>query len=371
MPTSPRAPVALLGLGTASPDFAIGQADAAEVAKRFCCADPAHHDALPALYRRARIARRGSVLLTHADAEGVDGAGRQRFFPPPADGDDAGPSTGDRMARYAQDALPLALAAARVALTRAAVPPASLTHLVTVSCTGFAAPGVDVGLIRALGLPATTQRTHIGFMGCHGAINGLRVAHALAAADPRARVLLCAVELCSLHFQYGSDPDQLIANALFADGAGAAVIAADGPTEAWRVAASGSCLLPDSDDAITWRIGDAGFQMRLSARAPAVIAEGLRPWLTTWLAEHGLSIDAVGSWAIHPGGPRVLDAAATALGLQPERLSGSRQVLTDHGNMSSPTVLFILERLMREAAPRPCVVMAFGPGVTIEAALLR
>ena len=152
---------------------------------------------------------------------------------------------------------------------------------------------MDLALIRALGLPATVQRTHVGYMGCHGALNGLRVARAFTAAEPDARVLLCAVELCSLHYHYGWDPQKVIANALFADGAAAVVGVSDAaaPPEAWRVAATGSCLIPDSETAMTWTIGDHGFEMTLSKAVPRLIALHLRPWLEGWLHQHGVAVD--------------------------------------------------------------------------------
>jgi predicted naringenin-chalcone synthase len=236
---------------------------------------------------------------------------------------------------------------------------------------------VDVALMERLGLPPTAQRVHVGFMGCHGAVNGLRVAGAMAAADPAARVLLCCVELCSLHYAYDGDPQRIVANTLFADGAAAAVLAGpDGGTgygeerSPWRLAATGSRVFPGSRDAMTWRIGDHGFEMTLSPRVPALIRENLRPWLDGWLESHGLRVEEVGSWALHPGGPRVLAAVAEALNLGGGAVRPSRQVLEEHGNMSSPTVLFILQSLGEEQAARPCVVLAFGPGLTAEAALL-
>src|SRR5205807_2197806 len=163
--------------------------------------------------------------------------------------------------------------AARQALAASGQRPDVITHLVTVSCTGFRAPGVDIELMQSLGLSTGTQRTHLGFMGCHGALNGLRVARAFVEADPAARVLLCAVELCVLHYHYQWDPQRMIANALFADGAAAVVGVpeAAAPPGAWRVAANGACLFPDCEDAMTWNIGDHNFEMTLSKRVPALI----------------------------------------------------------------------------------------------------
>jgi predicted naringenin-chalcone synthase len=274
---------------------------------------------------------------------------------------------------YRAEAVPLALRASRIALGQSGLAAGEVTHLVTVSCTGFAAPGVDFELIRGLGLRPTTERTHVGFMGCHGALNGLRVARALTGADPSARVLLCAVELCGLHYHYGWDPQKIVANAIFADGAAAVAggPADSAPAGAWRVAANGSCLLPDSLNAMSWTVGDHGFEMTLSKAVPGLIREHLRPWLEGWLASAGLRLADVASWAIHPGGPKIIDAAQHALGLGDADTADAREVFAEHGNMSSPTVLFILDRLRRGGAGRPCVALGFGPGLNAEAALLR
>jgi predicted naringenin-chalcone synthase len=277
------------------------------------------------------------------------------------------------MALYAEHAQPLAATAAVNALSDAGMAASEITHLVTVSCTGFDAPGVDIHLFDQLGLPPTTQRLHIGFMGCHGAINGLRAARGLAAADPEARILLCAVELCSLHFKIQWDPELMLGNALFADGAAALVLAASRPGDGakYRLRDTGSCLLEDSRESITWQIGDAGFDMSLSSRVPALISEQLRPWLSAWLEAQGQTMETVASWAVHPGGPRILEAVEKALGLKADSLSVSRQVLNEHGNMSSPTVLFILDRFRQQNAPGPCVMLGFGPGLMAEVALLE
>ncbi|MGL6097904.1 MAG: type III polyketide synthase, partial [Fimbriiglobus sp.] len=287
-------------------------------------------------------------------------------------GNDGGPTTGERMRMYAADAPKLAVAAAAAAVAESGFSPDSFTHLVTVSCTGFVAPGVDLALVTELGLRPTVERTHVGYMGCHGALNGLRVANAFATANPAARVLLCAVELCSLHYHCGSSPEQVVANAIFADGA-AAVVGTGGTdeTEAWHVAATGSCVIPDSTNAMSWLVGDHGFEMGLSKRIPGLIARHLRPWLERWLDDNGVSLDAVGSWAVHPGGPKIVAAVEEALALPAAATAVSRAVYADCGNMSSPTVLFVLDRLRKAAAPRPCVMLGFGPGLVAEAALWR
>jgi predicted naringenin-chalcone synthase len=233
--------------------------------------------------------------------------------------------------------------------------------------------------MKQLALSPEVARTHVGFMGCHGALNGLRVARGFVGADPEACVLLCAVELCSLHHQYGWDAEKIVANALFADGAAALVgVSGTGPLPvadsdpgAFRVIASGSVLIDDSEDAMSWRIGNHGFEMTLSPRVPELICRHLRPWLEGWLGRHGLSIATVGSWAVHPGGPRILSSVEEALALPRDATAASRAVFAEYGNMSSPTVLFILDRLTATGAPRPCVALGFGPGLMAEALLLR
>jgi len=361
--------VTLLGIGTALPSHRLSQAESAAMAQRLSATNGAQATLLRRLQRRSGVAFRHSVLLADADGPLPD---RLPFYT------DANPTTAERMARFAAEAGPLALMATTAALAAAAVDPASITHLVTVCCTGFQAPGFDLDLIQGLPLDPNVARTQVGFMGCHGALNGLRVAHAFGAADAGARVLLCALELCSLHQQLGWHPERVVANALFADGAAATVLAGADPTAAgplpaappWRLLASGSTVLPDSADAMAWTIGDHGFEMGLSPRVPALIAARLAPWLAGWLDAQGLDRAAIGSWALHPGGPRLLEAVRECLDLPASAIEPSTAVLRECGNMSSATILFILDRLQRAGAPLPCVALAFGPGLCVEAALL-
>jgi prepilin-type processing-associated H-X9-DG protein len=364
--------VCILGIGTAVPELSIEQADAAEAAGLLCGLTDKQKRLLPTLYRHAGVRKRHTVLLT-PEAKGLPGG--QVFYQSVEEGGPNGPSTAARMQKYAESATGLATAACRKALADASLEPAAITHLITVSCSGFAAPGVDVQLIRDLGLPAEVARTHVGFMGCHGALNGMRVARAFAEANPDARILVCAIELCSLHHQYGWNPEQIVANALFADGSAALVCgyadARGSHNEKPRWLASGSMVVPQTEDLMSWNIGDHGFQMTLSARVPDVIQGSLRNWLEGWLATEGTDLDQIAHWGIHPGGPRILQACIDALKLEPSEIQTSRDVLAEFGNMSSPTILFITERLIRNKTPGPCVLLAFGPGLTIEAALVE
>jgi predicted naringenin-chalcone synthase len=348
----------------------MSQAEALQVARATCCRTPEQASWLPPIYAGSGIDKRHYAISPDEMYSILNGVRTAR-----AEGNDNmyGPGIGRRMEYYQEFAPPLAVRAARQALERSRLPSRAVTHLVTVSCTGFRAPGVDIALIQELNLAPTVLRTHLGFMGCHGALNGLRVARAFTGSEPTARVLLCAVELCVLHYHFGWDAQKLVANALFADGAAAVVgaPATEASAEAWRVASTGSYLFPDSEEDMTWCIGDHSFEMTLSKRVPGLITRQLQPWLEQWLGENQLCLGDVASWAIHPGGPRILSAVEESLALTAEDMATSRDVLREYGNMSSPTLLFILERLRSRRAPRPCVALGFGPGLVAEAALLR
>lgn len=349
----------LLGIGTALPGDALGQGDAAAIASDLMRVEGRRRRAVEALYSGTGIDSRRTVV-----AEG----GRTLFFDNAAE---RGPTTGERVARYAALAPELAERASHEALRKSGVAAKQVTHVVTVSCTGFIAPGVDVALIERLGLPASVQRTHVGFMGCHGAINGLRVAAAFAESDPGAVVLVCCVELCSLHFQYQPKGGAATANALFGDGAAACVVTSgDGHDAGVRIARFGSTMLADTRDDMGWVIGDHGFEMSLSARVPTVLQERVGGWVDAWLGERGLGRDDVGSWAVHPGGPRIVEAVRASLGLGEDAVSDSLGVLRTLGNMSSPTILFVIERMLAGGAALPMVGLAFGPGLAGEAVLL-
>jgi len=358
-------------IGTALPEYSIAQSDAALLAQKLRITER-WHDALPALYRKSGVQRRGSVLLLNGDEADEQ---RQLFYPH-SDVSPRGPTTSVRMKAYAQHAGPLLEQASINAIDASQLSRSSLTHLVTVSCTGFVSPGIDHWLIDRLGLETTVQRTHVGFMGCHGIINGIRVANAIASSDPSATVLVAAVELCSLHQQYSEDPQQLVANALFADGAASVVVSAlteevARSPERWRVVSSSSWKIPNTTTHMAWTVGDYGFEMKLSPEVPAIIEAHLKGPFEQWLATHGLNSKEIGMWAIHPGGPRILDSVERTFELSQSQVQPSRDVLGDYGNMSSPTVLFILKRMLAiDADSRNCVLLAFGPGLHAEAILL-
>ena len=359
--------VGLLGLGTAAPAGAM-QTDLAAHCETLCCDDDQQRQFLRRVFANSGVRRRGCVLIEEDDVLQPIRA----FYRPRSTPEDRGPTTAQRMAIYAAAAPPLAELAARRALESAGLGVSHITHLITVTCTGFFAPGLDCELIRRLGLSADVQRLQLGFMGCHGAFNAMAAARQIAQADTRARVLICCTELCSLHLAYGFEAQKLVANALFADGAAAAVVGQPGcgGTAAWQLQDCASLLVPDSANAMTWRIGDHGFAMTLSPRIPDLVCQHIPRWLEGWLRPHGLTPTDAAVWAIHPGGPKVLTAVAEAVGFPQEQLAASRQVLAEQGNMSSGTVLFVLEKLTQSPKCGPCVALGFGPGLMAEGMLL-
>ncbi len=358
--------VAILGMGSSFPR-SVSQPRAAELAATLCAEDARQTQWLTHLFDRTGVEQRGSVLA----GNGGDASEGLRDFYPPASTGGRGPTTAQRMQRYALKAPPLALEASRQALADAELGAPQITDLITVSCTGFFAPGLDATLIRGLGLRPAVRRLHIGFMGCHAAFNALAAASDLVTARPGAHVLVVCVELCTLHFSYGWQPQRLVANSLFADGAAAAVVGAGEPESRLSILSNGSLLLPESQEAMTWCIGDHGFEMTLSPEVPRLIREHTRPWLEGWLSQHGRLIDDIPLWAIHPGGPKVLWSVCQSLGVPAEAAAISRHVLAHHGNLSSATILVILEQMRRTSQSGACVALGFGPGLMAESLLLH
>ncbi|SEQ45119.1 type III polyketide synthase [Microlunatus flavus] len=283
------------------------------------------------------------------------------------------PSTGTRNGLYVRHAPGLFLDAAKQALASTDLTPDDVTHVVTVSCTGFFAPGPDHVLVRQLGLAPTTQRFHLGFMGCYGAFPALRLADAVCRADPEAVVLVVCAELCSLHLHLGDDLDTVLASSLFADGAAAAVLSGRPPGPGEDVVtldALGTTLSDEGEADMTWSIGDQGFDMVLTRYVPRILGSSLPAAVPALLGD--VDPADVDRWAVHPGGRSVLDHVQTALGLDDEAMAASRAVLRRYGNMSSATVLFVLADLLAQpaGATERLAAMAFGPGLTVESALL-
>jgi predicted naringenin-chalcone synthase len=281
------------------------------------------------------------------------------------------------------------------ALRRAGLAPHEVGLLAVASCTGYITPGLDVTLAARLGMPDDLQRLSIGHMGCYAALPGLGTVADFVACRNRPAVLLC-VELPSLHIQPASrEMPQLVAHALFSDAAAAVVlrpsdqaathlapapgrVGSPGPSRAPRTTPVLVDLVAHTDpataDQMTWQVTDQGFRMGLSPGVPDALAKHVVDTIGTLLTRHGLTLSDVSGWAVHPGGPRILDVVQTELGLPVSALRTSRATLRDHGNCSSATVLMVLDSLLRQDGVPPggyVVAMAFGPGLTLYAALLR
>lgn len=318
------------------------------------------------LYSSSGIKRRHSVLADFAKEDPAD----FEFFPKNR-ALEPFPGTARRMQVYERESAPLAEAAARAALARAGFEPGAVTHLVLTTCTGFFAPGPELMLIARLGLDARVRRTVVGFMGCYAGFNAVKLAADSLAAEPGAVVLVVAVELCSLHFQKRLNPDFLVANSLFSDGAGAAVFAAPGAQGGGiaDLAAVHGSVAADSLDQMSWRIGDTGFEMRLDRRVPQTIRAHAPGFVDELLARAGLGRSDVARWAPHPGGRGIVEALAGALELDDDATRSARGVLADCGNMSSATIFFVLEREFARRGSGPLAALGFGPGLTMEGAV--
>ena len=283
--------------------------------------------------------------------------------------DPSGWSTQTRMDRYLTEALPLGKDAVCAALDSAALSPADVGMFVVCSCTGYATPGLDILLARDLGMAAHTQRLFLGHMGCYAALPGLATASDYVARHGRPALLLC-LELTTLHIQPPTrDPQQIVAHALFSDAAAAVVLMPAG--DGYAVTEVAARTDTTTADYMTWGVTDLGFRMGLSPKVPDVLAVHVAALVGDLLHKHGLELSDVDGWAVHPGGPKILDVVQRELGLTPAQLDASRGVLAAHGNCSSPTVLMIIDAL-RRGTPRPetVVALAFGPGLTLYAALL-
>lgn len=317
--------------------------------------DTRHRALFTRMAERSGIAHRFSPLVPAPDArEAVDDGGFYtlgRF-----------PSTAARMRKF-EEAAP-DLAARAVEGLELGADAARITHLVVISCTGFAAPGLDFALIDRFGLSPSVERTMVGFMGCYAAVNGLKLARHIVRSEPSARVLVVSIELCTLHLQETSELEQLLTFMVFGDGCAAALVTAD--PVGLSLEGFHALRIPQSAQEITWNVRDQGFDMVLSGRVPAAIGQALDQGRMDLVP--GGRLDEVDLWAVHPGGRSVLDAVEAGLDLGPDALKHSRAVLHANGNMSSATIMFVLESLMRAggtAGASGCG-MAFGPGLVAE-----
>ncbi|HEU4346236.1 MAG TPA: type III polyketide synthase [Actinoplanes sp.] len=283
-------------------------------------------------------------------------------------------STERRMRRYQVEAMPLGKEAVARALTDAGLTAAELGLFAVCSCTGYATPGLDILLARDMGMSPNVQRLFVGHMGCYAALPGLGTAADFVVARRRPAMLLCT-ELTSLHIQPvggRTDIQQIVSHALFSDAAAAVVLTPGDHHRGYAVREVAAVTDTTTADHMTWEVTDLGFRMGLSPKVPTVLSLHVRKLVDDLLARHGQVIADVDGWAVHPGGPKILEVVGERLGLPAEALAASRGVLSAYGNCSSPTVLLVLDALRkRPHPPRTVVMLAFGPGLTLYVALLR
>lgn len=354
----------ILSIGTATPPTIIEQDRIREFFVHQARGDRLAQRLVRATFDAAAIERRHTVLTelgaaaAHADSLFVDGDGLLRS-----------PGTALRNAEYMRHAPALSERAARIAIEDAGLAASEITHVVTVSCTGCFAPGPDFRIVRDLGLAPSTERYHLGFIGCAAALPALRMAERLCASQPGANVLVVCTELCSLHIRPSTSPDQIVSSSVFADGSAAAVVSADpGERPGLDLDRFATTLTSEGEAEMAWTIGDDGFEMTLTAQVPRIIGREIQGAVNGFLRGHDPQV-----WAVHPGGRSILDRVQAGLDLAPDALGASRSVLRDYGNMSSATILFILRDLLHDdaiAAGSSIAGLAFGPGLTVESALL-
>ncbi|MBC8053054.1 MAG: type III polyketide synthase [Sphingobacteriaceae bacterium] len=285
------------------------------------------------------------------------------------------PKTHERSAVYEQTAKQLAVGAIHNLFENSTLPLTNVSHLITVSCTGMYAPGLDIDIIDLLGLNKSIERTCINFMGCYGAFNALKAADYICRADKQAKVLVVDIELCTLHFQRESTLENWVANSLFSDGAAAVLIESEeqrSSVKGFRLKTFFNTLVTDAKDEMAWRIGDTGFQMHLSSHIAKNIGRKIKEVTASLIEKSGLNRSSISHLAIHPGGRRILEVCEDLLELPEEALQHSYDVLKQYGNMSSVTILFVLQKLLVQTQPGDKTMsFAFGPGLTFESMILE
>jgi len=286
------------------------------------------------------------------------------------------PTTSKRSNLYENTALSLCLRAIEKCLGSISFNPQEITHLITVSCTGMYAPGLDIEIVESLHLNPHVERTCINFMGCYGAFNALKVADYICRAQPDARVLIVDVELCTLHFQKENTLDNWLANSLFADGASAVLVQHEDATDVklFKIKSFYTEVITKARNEMAWKIGDFGYEMQLTNQVAKQIKSGIRDVADKLLRKANVAFDDVSQFAIHPGGRRILEVCDEVFSLSADQNAHAYKVLRDFGNMSSATVLFVLDELSRklkaERREQQILSFAFGPGLTFESMVL-
>ncbi len=361
-------------IGTANPKYRISQNDIYQFMRKAFKLNEANASRLKVIYDHSGIEYRYSVIPDFGETE----SNRNSFFGRNDDFEPF-PGTRDRLSLYQDTAADLASEAVNGCFSNhGEIHASSITHLITVSCTGMHAPGIDIELVEKLGLNRNIERTCINFMGCYGTLNALKVADYICRANPSAHVLIVSVELCTLHFQKQNTLDNWVANSLFSDGAAAVIIENSGFTQNKKNSLSletfYSEFLNEAKNEMAWHVGDSGFEMKLTSKVSKLILKHIQSISNKLLEKAGLQFKNISHFAIHPGGRKILEAAESALGFSPVSNRFAYDTLRDYGNMSSATILFVLKKLMdypEGIDGENILAFAFGPGLTVESMILK
>ncbi|MBL3654696.1 type III polyketide synthase [Fulvivirga sediminis] len=357
--------VYITGTGTATPEHKIAQAEVWRFMSKAHQMNEQESQKLRLLYRATGIENRYSVIPDY-------GSQNTRSFYPDTDNLEPFPSTESRANLFRSEAKKLGEEAANQALEN--VSRNEITHLITVSCTGMYAPGIDIELIDQLGLNTSVERTGINFMGCYAAFNAIKTGRSICLGTPDAKVLIVCVELCSIHFQKEKIADYLLANAIFGDGAAALVMEGKPSRKpALQTMAFHCDLNPGGKKDMAWKIGNYGFEMRLSSYIPSLIEQDILLLTNRLRQKH--SIESFQYYAIHPGGKKILEVIEKQLGISREDNRFAYQILKKYGNMSSTTIIFVLQEIMKNLKAddnnKKLLALAFGPGLTLESMILN
>lgn len=352
----------ITAIGTAVPQHKIPQSEVVQFMSKMM--DVPHEDSrkLRIIYKASGIAERYSVIPDYSRTDDFEFYSNNENAPHP--------DTSARMAIYEKEAPELAMKAISDCLPDD-FDTKSITHLITFSCTGMYAPGLDLDIVERLELSSSVSRTCINFMGCYAAFNALKAAYAFANAFPNGKVLMVGVELCTLHFQRFNEYDHIIANSIFGDGAAAALVE-NTSKKGVSIERFYHAIASEGKQDMAWRIENTGFHMKLSSYVPKILKTNLAAAFEDLFNSYGISHDAIDYFAVHPGGKKIVQSVESALQISKSKIGNTYNVLKHFGNMSSVSVLFVLKGIFQEVngTPKKIVAMAFGPGLTVESALL-
>jgi predicted naringenin-chalcone synthase len=351
----------IIAIGTATPPYRHRQDDIMRFMLDARNLESKTRKLLPILYRRSGIETRYSALPDFS----LDRS-QSTFFKTDA----PIPSLEDRMTLYNEQAINLSTKAINNCLQGTDLQ--SVTHFITVTCTGLSAPGLDILLMQRLGFPPNIVRTSVNFMGCYAALHALKIADAFCRADASAKVLIVCTELCTIHFQESNDTDAILSSTLFADGSAACLVSSDEEEKGLKIKQFYSKVALSGQNDMAWQLSSNGFLMTLSNHVPKLIKEEIKHLLENSLAQLKLTSSSITNWAVHPGGKNILEAVEQSLDLTPSDLVKSYEILRNYGNMSSATILFVLQSIMQDADKQGNIfAVAFGPGITMESLILE